>query len=248
MDFDPKCFFENPPRMKEDLKEYIKDLSNRFLLKIIKYYNNLFSTERLIFKHIKYIMIAMSPDPLTCYNRHGLCVQNIKLKPIHRVLCKSIDTAMKESENGTKNGGLEKKILKSCAEKLKSVNIKFSPNGVIAISAVISTLCTILLQGSIKSDVKTLTLDMIKSNGVIHKSSSGASYPYSSLMRFIYIIENFEPYAVCISKNKEDKKDKIAKKSKNIVAKEVSSICDGTNKGVQFYQRPSTPDNCFWEE
>ena len=34
MEIDPKCFFENPPRMKEDLKDHMKKLSEKIVTKI----------------------------------------------------------------------------------------------------------------------------------------------------------------------------------------------------------------------
>ena len=106
MDFDPKCFFENPPRMKEDIKDYIKKLSENIVLKIISFCRNLFPNERLFSKHIKFAILAMCTDPVTIYNRHGLCIQNVKLKPISKILCKTIDNAINNlSEN--KYGNLD---------------------------------------------------------------------------------------------------------------------------------------------
>lgn len=231
MDFDPKCFFDNPPRMKEDLKDYVKNLSKTIVLKILNYAELLFPGEKLNEKHIKLIVLAICPDPITTYNRQGLCIQNVKLKPIHRVLCKSIDSAMK-SITDDKYGNVDKKICKACAKEMKIV--KASQSAVVAVATVISQVLGIILQSAYENyaNAKTLTLDLVKSSGVHHKGSNGQSYAYGSIMRFVNIIELFHPQNI-----REKGKTESASKKQKV------SFNDAHKSG-----RPSTPDNCFWED
>ena len=246
MDFDPKCFFENPPRMKEDLKEYIKDLSKKIVEKIRKFSENLCNGERISSKHVKLILFALCPEPITVYNRQGLCTQNFKMKPIYRVLIKAIDEAVQMIETD-KYGGIEKKIVKGTQHILKSSSIKYSLSGAIAVAATVSTICGILLQSSVDllSDAKTLNYDSVRTNGVYHKSSSGQIYPYSSLIKFLNIIEILEPLSV--EANKKDKKNKESIKYNREPLK-VHFQAQKFTPDKNQQQRPSTPDNCFWED
>lgn len=240
MEIDPKCFFENPPRMKEDLKDHMKKLSEKIVTKILSFCTKLFSNERLNNKHIKLAILAMSVEPITVYNRNGLCVQNVKLKPISKILCKSIDNAISNiSEN--KYGNTDKKIFKGCAKLLKDV--KSSSTAVVALSAVVSQVCGILMQSTLEnsSEAKTLTLDCVKENGIKHKTTNGSTLPYSSLIRFLSVVEYFEPREIIsseVTKKKKDAKTKV----ESLEIKPKVSFQDISTK------RPSTPENCFWED
>lgn len=237
MEIDPKCFFENPPRMKEDLKDYIKNLSEQIVTKILCFCDKLFPNERLNSKHIKLAILAMSVEPVTAYNRNGLCVQNVKLKPISKILCKSIDSGVTfMSEN--KYGNTDKKIYKGCLKLIK--NIKHNSTAVIALSVSVSQICGILMQSSLENSCasKTLTLESVKENGIKHKSTNGCTLPYSSLIRFLNVVEFFEPRTVTmidVTKKKKDVKTKL----ESLEIKPKVSFKDN---------RPSTPEHCFWED
>lgn len=244
MDFDPKCFFENPPRMKEDLKEYIKDLAEKIVYKFRVFCDILFENERITPKHIKSIVFAICPDPITTYNRQGLCSQKVLLKPVYKVLCKSIDQAIASED--TKYGGLDKKIVKSCSKYLSE--LKTSSNTAVALAAIVSTICGIVLQSAQDNipNVKTMTLESVRQYGTVYSGSNG-QYPYSSLIRFLKIIEVFNPTPI-ISKPVVSKPKKEIKPA--IVYDRLQS------KSVHFKKedrqikrpRPSTPENCFWED
>ena len=162
---------------------------------------------------------------------------------------KSIDTALAnfsdQSALNNKYGGLDKKLVKNCIQSLKS--IKTSHQGILAIGAVISTVCSIMLQNSMVSDIKTLTLDILLSNGMTHKSNTHQkSYPYSSFMRFLGGIESFEPLKVYSPppKKKDEEKDKHKVHFTN---KKHSNLKHNTTS-KEKHERPSTPDHCFWED
>ena len=245
MEFDPKCFFDNPPRMKEDLKEYIKELSKKIVFKIKKFSENLCDGERISSKHIKLILLSICPEPITVYNRQGLCSQKYQMKPIYKVLIKAIDEAVGTIEND-KYCGIEKKIVRGTQQILKNSSSKYSPTGIIAVAVVVSTICGIILQSSVDllSDTKTLNYDSVKANGVYHKSSSGQIYPYSSLIKFLNVVEIFEPQSVeQVKKDKKPKEIKHSRESQNLKV-QFKKQCTPTIK----QERPSTPDNCFWED
>lgn len=245
MELDPKCFFENPPRMKEDVKDYMKLLAKLMVTKLKKFHMTLFGSERLNSKHVKLIVLAMCPDPITTYNRQGLCNETSKLKPICKVLCKDVDTAMLEFTNGDKLGGTDKKIFKGCKKILEDVPC--SQNGIVAVSSIVSTICGILLQSSIENckDIKTLTLEMVKTEGVNHKASNGVTYPYNSLMRFLSIVESFEPLSIpeTTKMKKNDAKHlDTPKKAKHL------KVSFTNENAMKQNPRPSTPENCFWDD
>tara|TARA_B100001741_G_scaffold93224_1_gene76482 strand:+ start:4434 stop:5216 length:783 start_codon:yes stop_codon:yes gene_type:complete len=260
MDFDPKCFFENPPRMKEDLKDYIKDLAEKIVKKISAFCKILFEGERITPKHIKSVIFAICPDPITTYNRQGLCAQKVLLKPIYKVICKSIDQATNSED--TKYGGLERKIVKACGKYFS--DLKMASNTSVAVAAVISTICGIILQSAQDNvpNIKTLTLDSVKQFGTTYSGSSG-QYPYCSLIRFIKIVEVFDPTPIS-SKPVVSKPKPVVSKPKPVVSKPQKELKPVIvydkieNKQVHFKKddaksnvkrpRPSTPENCFWED
>ena len=243
MDFDPKCFFENPPRMKEDLKEYIKDLSKSIVKKFLLFGSILFPGERLSSKHVQLLVISVCPDPLTSYTKNGLCVQNIKLKNIHKILCKSIQNSITSED---KYGNTDKKIYKFC--KSLCTDVKIASSGIIAISAIVSEICGIILQSTKENSVnaKTLTLEMLKSEGMTHKSSNGSKVPYGSILRFLNIVKNFEP--VHIQLPQQEKKKTKLKPHDNDNKKEKNKVrfCEESKKCID--ERPRTPDICFWDD
>lgn len=226
MDFDPKCFYTESIRMKEDLKEHIRDFSSNVLEKIKVYADVMFKNEKLNEKHVKFIILAMSVDPITCYNKNGLCVQNISMKPICRIICNSIDIAM-NSMTSDKYGGIDKKVYKACKKGL--INCRCATSGILACSVVISELLGIRLQSTIKNvpDVKTLNLEIFQKESTLHKTAKQTTIPYSSLLRFINIVERF--------------KLEVREGTKNKVSFDMKS--GNTNK-----QQPTTPDICFWED
>lgn len=249
MDFDPKCFFENPPRMKEELKEYVKELAENIAVKICVFAQILFENERITPKHIKSIIFAICPDPITAYNRQGLCSQKVALKPIYKVICKSIDQAV--ALDGDKYGGLDKKIVKACGKHLSV--FKASSSTAVAMAAVISTICGIILQSAQDNvpNMKTLTLESVKQFGTTYSGSSG-QYPYSSLIRFLKIVEVFNPTIPIPMKSKpvvgKSKKDlKPAIVYDKTETKQVHFKKDDA-KGQAKRARPATPENCFWED
>ena len=221
--------------MKEDLKEYVKELSKSVVIKFMQYAEIMFPGERLNYKHIKMLVLAISPDPITTYNRQGLCVQNSKLKSLVRVLCKAVDNSIVASETN-KYGQIDKKIYKGCAKLMESP--KCSTTAVIAVATIVSELCGILLQSLMNtmSDMKTLSLDFLKYQGICH-TSNHVVYQYSSMIRFIYMIEQHTPLLPPSPREKKSEK----KKGKH-------ALCTDRSKVSFECDRPSTPENCFWEE
>lgn len=207
MDIDAKIFFETPPRMKEDVKEYVRTLAATLVGKFVQMARIMFGDERIHSKHIKWIVLALCPDPITMYNRNGLCVQNVKMKHFSKVLCKGIDDAV-EAMAQNKYGEVDKKIHRGCAKL--AADIKCHASAIVALASIVSQTCGILMQSAVENygDVKTLTLECIKEHGVMHRSSSGDVIPYSSFMRFLNMVQHFQP------RSREGGKPKKVKESK----------------------------------
>lgn len=248
MEFDPKCFFEHPPRMREDLKEHIKAFSHSVVVKMLQFGKIMFEQERLTDKHIVLILIAMCPEPLTIYNCQGLCVETSKLKPIYKVLCRSITTALDMSKEDT-HGGIDKKLHKSCLKVIKENGVKTSQDGALAIGAVVSQVCGIILQSALHNapDSKTLTLDIVREKGYYHKTSTGNTVPYPSLMRFANVVENFVPTTPIMQPEVKSKEHSTESKRVQI-ENDSRRVTFGKEKCKDKMTRPTTPDNCFWDD
>lgn len=223
MDFDPKCLFEDPPRMKEDLKQHMRKISDRIIRKILMFASILFEDERLTESHVQTIILAMSFEPITVYNRQGLCIENNKLKSVHKILVKDIENMTTACETTDKKyGGLDKKMVKSCTRHVKSLHSKISSKGILAIACVVIKICGILLESCMSNSdgVKTLTLELFMKESVHHKANSGNVYPYSSMMRFLHVANHFQPTSQALpGKVRQEKKY-----DKNILEGKVSFV------------------------
>ena len=213
----------------------------------------MFEGERITPKHIKSVIFAICPDPITTYNRQGLCAQKGVIETDLQVCCKSIDQATNSED--TKYGGLERKIVKACGKYFS--DFKMASNTSVAVAAVISTICGIILQSAQDNvpNIKTLTLDSVKQFGTTYSGSSG-QYPYCSLIRFIKIVEVFDPTPISSKPVVSKPKPVVSKPQKELKPAIVYDKIE--NKQVHFKKddaksnvkrpRPSTPENCFWED
>ena len=70
-----------------------------------------------------------------------------------------------------------------------------------------------------------------------HKTSNGM-IPYSSLIRFIHMIENFQVREIVCHKKNSTKEPKT----------KIESIEIKPKVTFESKKRPSTPTDCFWED
>ena len=107
--------------------------------------------------------------------------------------------------------------------------MRSSTKGNIALACIVTKVIGILLESSIKDDdVKTITMDMFEKNSVSHKSATGEIYPYSSMMRYLHIVNNFTPNEFTLQKKPKEalkKNNNTTKKyDKDILEQKVSFV------------------------
>ena len=245
MDFDPKCFFEKPPRMKDDLKLYIRTMADRIVYKITQlclFVNN----DKIGTKQIKHIILLLCVDPITCYTRDGLSYSQGTLRSMSRILLKAIDRAQQYVENGDKYGNMDKKMVKCVQSILTDGQVKFGSSGVISITACVSEVCGLLLHATYKgmNYPKTLTLEGLKTYGTTHFSeSSSKSVTNASLIRLLHVLEQ-DHFNICSDKSVD--KTKYAQESSKNVSFEGDKVSACFWQSAAGEERPGTPD-CFWE-
>lgn len=269
MEFDPKCFFENPPRMQESVKHYFKKLAHDILSSLILTARTL-GIEKLTEHNVKLLLLQIGNDTMIVYEpKHGLMTQLNNVRQICKIICKAIDNI----DTKDKYSNLDKKIVKSVTTILNDYCIKASNGGKLALATVVSEICGVCIQSSEASRTeKTLTLDIVENNAFLYHSTNNVTYINDTLFRFItYVMpDNKLPIpkvvpplrkASAVDEPKQDfeqfKKPKPVKRTPNdAIDKEKKPIVSILKKQVKFETttlpqpppRPRTPDVCFWED
>lgn len=227
MEFDPKCFFANPPRMQENLKQKMKLLAEKIVLKIINSAKT-FECTKINENVVKLMCIQICNDFIVVWNpKTGINIQNTKVKDMTRVIARAIDTTIELVEAGDKNGGLEKKIVKGVASVLEKKNMKSTQSGKVALAAVVSEICGVMLQSAMQNCVdKTLTVDHIEKYAVMYTNSSKESCVNGSLIRLLHAINTDESGNLSIfdSTIVKDIQDIKTKKKENERKKEKEQV------------------------
>ena len=266
MDLDPKCFFEVAPRMQESAKQFVKDLGQSIVEKVVSATSTL-KADKINAKVVKLIVILVSNDlAITFSDKNGIMVPVNRMRTMSKIICRSIDSLDKDD----KYGGLDRKIVKATAKLLDSSGIKYSSDGKLAICAFVSEVCGILLQSAVCSNPdKTLTKEMIVSNGFTYETSKEGVCVNGSLIRLVHGIQTPFPASKlkktkCIENHFEnkvfdDKEDEIdvfkqIRANKDVTATAKRPQKSALKKEVSFASapqnapRPHTPDVCFWED
>ena len=191
MNFDLQAFFETPPRFRTEAKDYIHMLALAMLKRLIHCAENM-SISRVLPRHVRLIMIHLCEEPLTKYNKNGICLQQHKMKPMYVLFKKVIDRALEEIENGNKRANIQAKIVRNVTNMLKTRGIKFSPASAVCFSACIAEICGILLHSSTKySDERTITTNMLREKGIVYKTSHGEICTNIPFKRFLLTTETW---------------------------------------------------------
>ena len=268
MEFDPKCFFETPPRMQESVKHFFKKLAHDILSSLILTARTL-RIEKLTEQNVKILLLQVGNDSIISYEpKHGIVTQLSHVRHICKIVCKSIDNI----DTKDKYSNLDKKIVKGVATILDEYGIKASNGGKLALSAVVSEICGICIQSSAQSlTEKTLTLENVQNNAFLYRSTRDVTYINDTLFRFItYVMPDSKlPIPKIIPEQKkttaEDepkqnfeqfRKPKPVKRTLDESDKEKKPIVSILKKEVKFANtnpqqpssRPRTPDTCFWED
>lgn len=192
MQFDPKSLFpraSEAPRLREDLRTYVRDLALHIARAFDACARRMCADERIAARHVKYIVLALALDPITSYNRQGLCVQNVWIKPIERVLCAAVDAALLRYDvDLDRHGGLDRRLVRECENVITA---RHAPTATLAIAAVVAEICGILLNSAWTNlnRPKTLDLKQVRAEGIMHVFSTGEKQPYSSFARLLRRLE-----------------------------------------------------------
>lgn len=199
MDIDIKVFFEDPPRIKDEVKVYVRDFCATLLERLLQHCILLFGDERVTARHVKLLILLLTNEPLTMYERETLLVENSKLAHVSRVLCRAIEHSLNAMED-SKYANLNKKFYKECMKIIKEEDsIQTNTSGNVALVSVVSEVCGILLNCSLQEmrqeDVngKTLHRKHVTIESVYHTTSDGERLPFKSFMHFIHVVQTFEP-------------------------------------------------------
>ena len=255
MDFDLKSFFEQPPRMKDEVRRYMHYISLRFVERIALHARHL-EIERLMPRHVRMILFSMTPDPQTRYTRQGICTQQLRIKSISKLFQKSMDAAEAAYANKDKYGGIDKRIVKNVLGVFAEHKTGTAMLTNVLVAACISEMNGILLNAAchmmIKMELgKTMTTEILQTHGCTVELSNGDRCTNSSLVRFIHSLARAHPVDVDPVRNDPATKKRDAPPAPASTGKSARRL---TNKTVSFdhhkqrNERPHTPDHCFWED
>lgn len=255
MDFDPKSFFADPPRLKEEVRTYIHDFATR-MVQVASAYARFMGIDRLLPRHVRLIVFMMAQDPIVRCSRSGLCVQRSKTQPMTRVFTRVIDSVEGRLKDDPKYGGIDKKLVKGTLIILTNTNMKTSTAANIYLAACVAEVCGIMLNATQKlMTERTMSLSLLNEHKTTYLSSSGYMSTNVSLVRFVHFIEKFDIRNAetmmndgTADKSPQGKRSKEARQCSQ--AGEPKSILK--NSHVTFdlkgMSRPKTPDDCFWED
>ena len=166
-----------------------------------------------------------------------------------KIFQSAMDVAERQLQNDAKYGGISKQIVKSTHSRFEQHNVKASNSTIVLLSACISEMCGIMLNATMQQmDQRTMTIDMVTNKCTVHTLSNGDKCVNSSMLRLLHVLRLPHPL---IQSKKEDTSRK--RKQPESGAREPNKL---EEKQVSFHQdvvkskktRPSTPDNCFWDE
>jgi hypothetical protein len=252
MDFDLKFFFKDPPRFREDVKHYMHDLANKIVLRVCQHMKAL-NIDRLLPRHVSFIMFQICQDPVTRYMRHGLSCQAHRVKPLSKVFAKVLCETTIAIEKEHKNGNIDRKIIKGTQSIIDEHGMKSSIVATVLVASCVAEVCGIMLNDARQyGDKKTITLDILQEASTTHVLSNGEACTNISLARFIASI--YRPIFSEIQVEVEESTRKRKPDGVPLVNKQKRRILE--EKTVKFAAsavgttgpRPATPDHCFWEE
>lgn len=191
MDIDPKKFFDDPPRMKEDVRIHLRDTNNAVLTYIYDVLYKL-QIDTVAPKHVKAAIVCMTNDLVTMYVRDDLLVQSSRIKPLTALLCRSVDRAISRLADGCKYGRVDKKVVKFVEHVDREQALKVTPAGKVAIASVVYEICDMLLQSaSFELDrdksIQTLSSEHMRVSEGIVRLKHGDRYVHAALLRFLAV-------------------------------------------------------------
>ena len=248
MDFDLKSFFVESPRIKDEVRAHMHQLATTIVIRFVAYAKQL-QVERILPRHVRMIAFQMAQDPLLRCSRQGLCVQKTAIKSLQRILTRAFDDVDNALKQEIKHGGIDRKIVKQTGLLLEKHDQKASTAAVVSIAACVAEICGVMLNSTAQNMTeKTMTLSLIHEHACTHITSSGERCRNASLHRFLVTLDRPLMHAVQAVRTAQTS-DKKTGKRKAEPPREQPSARPKSEKAVHFHSaRPTTPDNCFWDD
>jgi hypothetical protein len=275
MEFDPRCFFEHPPRMQEPVKQFLRELAREIVVSTLLTARTL-GIERITEANVKLLVVQLTNDTVVAYSsKHGLVAQLTKIRPISKIVCKSID----DLDLKDRYSNLDRKIVKGVGGILQEYAVKATNGGKLALAVTVSETCGIAVQSAAQTLAdKTMTLDGLKKSAFLYRTSKDETCINDSLFRFVtYTLPrtqlpipqisdvaqstrpraatDFEQFKTKSEKRSQRPDERLARERRPKEAKTAPDMPVSILKKVQFVPtktlgpaRPSTPDACFWED
>ena len=252
MEFDLKVFFQDPPRIRDEVKKHIYNISTKFVERVITHVRVL-DIERVLPRHLRLVLFNIVPDPQTRVTRNGLCSQKSRIKSISKIFQSAMDATEKHLQGDAKYGGISKQIVKSTHVQFDTHNVKASNTTIVLLSACISEICGIMLNTTLQEmgSQRTMTIDMLLNNCTVHTISNGEKCVNASLSRLLHVLQRPHPQTRTKQEAEPDvlqRKRKLETRVHEPTKLEEKKVSFSQNEKPSRAARPSTPDTCFWEE
>lgn len=264
MEFELKIFFNDPPRIREEVKTHVHQLAGLFVDRVADHVQYL-QIDRILPRHVRLIITQMVQDPLTRMNRNGLCVQQTKVKNMAKVFQRALDKVEENLQVDARYGGIDKKVVKGTQSCLDKLNIRYSTGASVCIASCVAEVCGIMLNSAQNLiEDRTLSLQAFQTHSTTYCLSTGERCANSSLIRFLHYLRS----PICrggVAESSKKTECGVAHLEKHTPNTNVSEpnkkgrpLCESPNKkqrrletktvSFQTTPRPRTPDTCFWED
>lgn len=188
MEFDVKCFFVDPPRVKEEVRTYMQQVATRIVQRFAVLCRML-QVDRVHPPHVTLVFAQMAPEPRTQYSRQGLCAVRPAVRPMTRIFRKVVETTMVKVEEGDKYGGVERRLLRSTGVCLRGAHVKATPAAVACVAACVSEVCGLMLNAAHRQMTeRTLTLDAVRRHACEQTVAKRVA-THTSLREFLECLE-----------------------------------------------------------
>ena len=270
MDFDIKTFFQSPPRIKDEVRIHIQTIATKFVFRFIAFVKML-GLERVLPRHVRVIVFQMCSDPYTIVTRQGLAYQQSRVKNMLRLLQRALDNAEGKLKEDAKYGGIDKRVVKGTSHIFEQESVRASTGGIVCVAACAAEICGLILNATHQkmTDQKTMTLKMIEEYGTMISLSDGQTCAHTSMIRLLHSLNSTIAASYMTMENTptSDKRNDHENEAKVKSSREARISAERTSKSFRQVEeknvhfednvqrrvsvesrRPSTPDNCFWED
>lgn len=185
MEIEPEAFFSTPPRFQAEVGAFIRDLSSRVVQRFAQHARCL-GIERLTPQSVKLIVFSICSDPYTRQTRHGLAVQQSKL----RNMLKLFGRSMRDAEAAMAHhryGNIDRMIVQSVQSALA---VKHTDAAAVCVAACVATLCGIVLNSThnFTGDRKVIEVADVHAHCDRHTLSTGEVVRNASMARLLHVL------------------------------------------------------------